>query len=384
MLASAVVCLGDDKTDSTASETVVALELPQPVQVIDRLLDPKMQEYLKLSQAYQKFASGKQLTELQNVAGVIASQLGTTWDEGLRDLTGGGIFAEVEAAPGGPPRVHVLITARKPELLQKTSDVFLKLARQDAQQKGKPDPAKASSHRGLSITALGGDQGIAYCIAEGRLLASNSVKNVERLIDRGVKLAADEGKPSAPGTADCALSALSRSVRWKAIRAKQKPDALAWSFIDLERLRTIDPKKFAYAKQPDTGITIFFGSWYEAIRTATAATAAIRWSDTELAANIELAQPKEGRATAFKGYLPAAGKGAGPLIRTAGTIGSLSLWRDWPTIWESKADLFSPEAVQGFAQLDTLAGQFFGARVRPGRARRVFAPLATGRGIARL
>ncbi len=361
LFASAVVCFGDDKTDSTATETVLALELPNPVGAIDRLLDPKMQEYLKLSQAYQKFASGKQLTELRNVAGVVASQLGTTWEEGLKDLTGGGIFAEVEAAPGQPPRVHVLITAKKPELLQKTSDVFLKLARQDAQQKGKPDPAKTSSHRGLSITALGGDQGIAYCIAEGRLLASNSLKNVERLIDRGALLAA-AGKPSASGTAEGALAALSRSGRWKAIRAKQGPDALAWSFIDLERLRTIDPKKFTYAKQPDTGITIFFGSWYEAIRTATAATAAIRWSDTELAANIELVQPKEGRAPAFKGYLPAAGKGAGPLIRPNGTIGSLSLWRDWPTIWESKADLFSPEAVQGFAQLDTLAGQFFGAR----------------------
>jgi hypothetical protein len=38
------------------------------------------------------------------------------------------------------------------------------------------------------------------------------------------------------------------------------------------------------------------------------------------------------------------------------------LWRDWPSIWESKADLFPPETVQGFAQLDTLAGQFFGVR----------------------
>ena len=163
----------------------------------------------------------------------------------------------------------MLVTARKPELLEKTSEVFLKLARQDAQQKGKPDPAKTSSHRGLSITALGGDQGIAYCIAEGRLLASNSVKNVERLIDRGIELAAREGKPAAPGKADGALAALDRSPRWKAIRDKQGPDALAWSFVDLERLRKIDPKRFAYANQPDTGVTIFFGSWYEAFRKAT-------------------------------------------------------------------------------------------------------------------
>jgi hypothetical protein len=362
---TAVASFGDDKSDSAKaalSETVIALELPHPDRVIDRLTGPRMQEYLKLSQAYQKFASGKQLGELRAVAGVIASQLNTTWEEGLRDLTGGGILAEVEVSPGQPPRIYALVTARKPELLEKTSEVFLKLARQDAQQKGKPDPAKTSSHRGLRITALGGDQGIAYCISEGRLLASNSVKNIERKIDRGIELAAREGKPAAPGKADGALAALHRSPRWKAIRDKQGQSALAWSFVDLERLRKIDPKRFAYANPPDTGVTIFFGSWYESFRKATGATASISWSDTELAADVDLIQPKEGRAPAFKGYVPATGTGAGPLIRPAGTIGSLSLWRDWPAIWESKADLFPPETVQGFAQLDTFAGQFFGVR----------------------
>ena len=52
-------------------------------------------------------------------------------------------------------------------------------------------------------------------------------------------------------------------------------------------------------------------------------------------------------------------RAAAPAART---IASLSLWRDWATIWESRADLFTPEVVQGFAQLDTLAGQFFGGR----------------------
>ena len=58
----------------------------------------------------------------------------------------------------------------------------------------------------------------------------------------------------------------------------------------------------------------------------------------------------------------ASGKGAAPLIQPPGTIASLSLWRDMETFWESRADLFPPETVQGFAQLDTLAGQFFGGR----------------------
>jgi hypothetical protein len=365
LFTAAVAVLADDqKAPTTPNEpdTVVCLELPHPESLIDRLTDPRIQGYLQLLPQYQKFSSGKQVAELRGVAGLIASQLDTTWEQGLRDLTGGGILAEVEVSPGQPPRVHVLITAKKRELLEKTSQVFLKLARQDAQQKGKPDPAGESSHRGLAITSLGGPDGIAYCIADGRLLATNSVKNLERLIDRGIDLAARSGKPAGAGKADGALLALASSPRWKAIRDKQAPDALVWSFVDLDRLRKIDPAKFAYKDQPDTGITLLFGSWYEAVRKASSAVASIRWSDSELAANVDLAQPKEGRGPAFKGYMPAAGKGAGPLIRPPGTIGSLSLWRDWPAIWESKADLFSPETVQGFAQLDTFAGQFFGVR----------------------
>ena len=59
---------------------------------------------------------------------------------------------------------------------------------------------------------------------------------------------------------------------------------------------------------------------------------------------------------------PRRGRGLCRLIRPPGTIASLSLWRDMEMFWESRADLFPPETVQGFAQLDTLAGQFFGGR----------------------
>ena len=70
--------------------------------------------------------------------------------------------------------------------------------------------------------------------------------------------------------------------------------------------------------------------------------------------------PREGRPEIVKGYVPGPGHGNGPLLRPPGTIASLSLWRDWATLWESRADLFAPEVVQGFAQLDTVAGQFLG------------------------
>jgi hypothetical protein len=50
------------------------------------------------------------------------------------------------------------------------------------------------------------------------------------------------------------------------------------------------------------------------------------------------------------------------------------LWRDWATIWESRAELFTPEVVQGLAQFDTVAGQFFGAREFGGDVLAAFDP----------
>ena len=105
-----------------------------------------------------------------------------------------------------------------------------------------------------------------------------------------------------------------------------------------------------------------FGSWYQAVQKAPWVTAGLRWSASELGASVELPVPKEGRPAAYKGYFPGTGHGAAALIRPPGMIASLSLWRDLETFWESRADLFPPETVQGFAQLDTLAGQFFGGR----------------------
>ncbi len=112
----------------------------------------------------------------------------------------------------------------------------------------------------------------------------------------------------------------------------------------------------------DTGVVLLFGSWYEVLRQAHSIKASIRWSTSELGATLELPVSKQGRPAAIKGYVPDGVHGSAPLLHPPGTIASLSLWRDWATIWESRAELFAPEVVQGFAQLDTLAGQFFGGR----------------------
>ena len=124
------------------------------------MTDPRFQEYLKLVPQYQKLLKDPKFGELRAVVNLIAAQLDATPDQGLRDLTGGGIMAAaLEADPGQGPRVYLLITPKNKELLDRANQVLLKLARQDAKDKGKPEPVKTSDHRGVVMHVLGAPTG---------------------------------------------------------------------------------------------------------------------------------------------------------------------------------------------------------------------------------
>ena len=345
-----------DSVRSIAADAVVCLEVPRPDRLLSGITDTHHQDFLKLLPQYQKLLKSKDFEGLRAVVNVIAAQLDTTWDQGLRELAGGGIVAALEADQGQEPRLYLLITPKNYDLLVKANQTLLKLARQDAKDKGKPDPVKTSDHRGAVVHALGDDKKIAYAIVAGRLAISNSVKNLERWIDRVVEPSAAAAAPKKPSPT------FADRAEWKALKSQHDSDSLAWGFADIDRLRKLDPKRYAASNKPDNGQTFLFGSWLQAIQKAPWVTANIRLANHELIASLDLPVPKEGRAPAYKGYVPGSGKGAAPLIQPPGTIASLSLWRDLEAFWESRADLFPPETVQGFAQLDTLAGQFFGGR----------------------
>src|SRR5262249_37771945 len=125
-----------------APDAVLYLEVPRPEVLIDRLTDPRIQDYFRVLPAYRNFLDGKNFSQIRMVADLIAGRLETTWDRGLRDLTGGGILAAVEAEAGKEPRIFLVITPKDAGVLERASRVILELARGDAASKKKPDPVK--------------------------------------------------------------------------------------------------------------------------------------------------------------------------------------------------------------------------------------------------
>jgi hypothetical protein len=341
-----------------AGDAIAYFELARPDVLIDRIKDPRIQDFLTVAPGYRRFVEGPSYAQLRAVIDLVANRLGTTWEAGLRDLTAGGIVAAVEADGAPEPRIYLVITPRDAGLLERASRVLLELARKDAADKGKADPVSTSQHSGVTVHTLEGGKGGAFAVAGGRLVISNAVGSLNRLLDRG--LAERAAGPTGGGGAKGA--SLYDDPEWKRRRALVQPDDVAWGIVRLDRLRQIDPKRYALKEKGDTGIVLLFGSWYEAIKGAPWIGASARWTDSVVGLTVELPVPKGGRPAPVAGYVPGQEQGSAPLLQPGGTLASLSLWRDWATLWESRAELLAPEVVQGLANLDTFAGQFFGGR----------------------
>ncbi len=329
----------------TSKDAVIYLEASHPKVLLDRVLDPKFQTYLASIPPYARYLKSDVYKEQKAGVTFVSALLETTWEEGIRSLAGGGIVFAVEAEKGKAPWGFIALTPSDPAFLTKAHAKLLELARGDAKTKGQPDPVKESEHQGIKLYSMSKDA--THAIVNDTLIVSQSAEAVKTVIDR-----ARGGK----------IASIATNADWKARHDRVSADTVAWGLVRLDRLREIDPKKFTIPEMVNPGQTFLFAPWIEAARKAPWVAASLNWSDAHLVANVTLPTPANGYSQSIKTYLPPKGMSASAPLRPKGVIASLSLWRDLSAIWEVRNDLFSPQFVQGLAQLDTFAGQFFGGR----------------------
>ncbi|MDR3638297.1 MAG: hypothetical protein P4L84_31125 [Isosphaeraceae bacterium] len=329
------------------NDAVIYVEAARPAELLDQVTGVSFQKLLGTIPVYSRYIKSDDYQRGRQVLDLIAGQLDTTWDKGLRDLVGGGAVLAVEAGEGKAPTIYLLVAPRDPAFLKRANTTLLELARKDAAVKGNPDPVKSAEYRGFTGYASG-EKG-AYAIVQDVLVIADRGDTVKMLVDRVVDGPKDGGS-------------IVDDAGWKARHAQVKPGGLAWGYARLERLRQLDAQKFSVPEKTKLPQTLFFGSWIEALRKGPWVAASLSWSDGRLAADVTLPAPAGGYGAPYKGYVPPTGTTSAPLLNPPGTIASISLWRDLSALWETRADLLAPEEVQGLAQLDTVAGQFFGGR----------------------
>ncbi|HEX8203013.1 MAG TPA: hypothetical protein VF590_21230, partial [Isosphaeraceae bacterium] len=325
------------------ADAVIYAELLRPADLIDRATGPRLQEALAAIPGAAEALNGQAYLDFRAKVDFVAGLLGTTWEQGLADAAGGGVVVAVEE--GTPPRVYVVVTPRDPEFLARAHAKLLELARKDAADHGRPDPVKQAEYRGITGYSLGGRE--AHAIVAGQLVIADGSEALKAVIDRA---AAQDA------------ASIAADPEWTARRAEVAPGALAWGHARLDRLRRLDPKRFGVPERVNPLATLLFAPWVEALRRAPWTTAAVSWTEDRLGAELTLPTPPGGYSEPLKRFLPPKGAGAPAPVRPPGTIADLGFWRDLAAVWEVRAELFPPEVLQGFAQLDTFAGQFFGGR----------------------
>jgi hypothetical protein len=329
-----------------SGDSVAYLEVSRPSAILERLTGEPFRGLIESSASVRKYLESDGYRKARGAVDAITGALDSKWDRALLDLVGGGIVVAVE--PSTPPRAFLIATPRDPAFLLKAQETILALARSDAATKGQPDPIKSAEHRGIRGYGIGPK--VAHAIVDGTLVLADSGESLKTIIDRSL----DHPDPSKMLPAD---------PLWQARRKVQlADDSAAWGLIRIDRLRQIDPKALAVPERVNPLLTILFADWIEAARKSPWASASLTWTPERLGASLTLATPPDGFSDAFKRFVPTKGKGAPSPAMPKGMIASLGLWRDLSSIWEVRSELFPPEVVQGFAQLDTVAGTFFGGR----------------------
>ncbi len=327
-----------------AADAILYGETSRPGTLLDRLLSDRSTGLIKAFPSYEKTLNRPEVKLGRGVVDFVARSFGTTWDRGLRDLAGGGIVFAVEGDKSAE-RIFLVITPLDPSLLDKVHAKVLEMARADAKIKGKPDPITVSDDAGTTVYSLSPTE--AHAIHDGALIVANGPTTLRKVLERARK--------------DTGSASLMDDPTFADRRKAADPEALAWGFARTDRLRAIDPNRFAGGK-PDAGAIFVFGPWLEAIQKGEWATLGLTWTEDRLTAELCASAPKGGYPAALARYFPPKGQGSSRPISPPNTIASGSLWRDFSSIWEVRAEILPPEAVQGLAQLDTQAGTFFGGR----------------------
>ncbi|MFO0908511.1 MAG: hypothetical protein U0794_09140 [Isosphaeraceae bacterium] len=331
-----------------STDAVLFVEMPRPAVLLDRAADPRLKALFNTVPGLKAALDSGDMKKLRDVVGLLVDKLGLPWDEALRKLTGGGAILAVEAPGVGEPAAALLVTPTDPALLRKATTTLIELARKDAADNGRDDPIKSGEYRGFTGYAIGPKA--AYAIVNDTLVIANKGDTIKAVIDRAL-----DGLP--------ADRRFDSSEVYRQRKASNRADEMAWAFARLDRLRSLDPKRFKGISEPDAGGVLLFGGWLNTLAKAPWLSASMTWTDRTLAATLAMPAPSGGgRPAPFQGYIPPAGSGAPGLVHVPGSILSVSLWRDLAAVWEARTELFKPEDVQNLAKLDTFAGQFFGGR----------------------
>jgi hypothetical protein len=328
--------------DLLPASIVGYLEIRQPGKTLDVILDHPLALELQKQPPYQQALQSPQYEHVRAAVKRVEDQLGLPWRQAASGLTSGGLYVGFDLPSQG---VVVLAQAADEKVAEKALAIALDLVRSMAAGGGQPDPVKQDEHRDVKIYAVG-DAHFAVCgkwiiATNKRLLAWMSIENY-----------------LTPG------SSLSGDDQFQAVLKDKNGQSAAWLYVDLRVLRLTGGLRKALNKKSDNPpLEVVAGGILGALPDAPYVTAALELDVSRLKLTTTLPSKTRDVAKTREFYFGADAQGnAPPLLRPAGTLLSLSTYRDFASLWRHAPDLFDEGVNAKMVEAEGKLTTFFAGR----------------------
>ena len=324
---------------------VVFAEISDPPQLVQTLLNHPGKERVKALPGYKNPMTDKQRRDLKVGLAILEAELQMDWPAAFKSLTRGGISLAIDAPTQG---AALLIRSAGDAELEKIMQSFLKLARADATNKGRPDPVKSVDYRGITAYQAGEAR---FATFDSWLVVTNKPQLGKAILDIHLgddkpTLAAKENFQLASGQRDAALT--------------------LWSYLDLEMVRAAgddNARKLLEGRAENPLAELLAGGLQSNLRHApyVAASLDVRREGLKLA--FKTPHRSEWVDEARQHYFRPADATATPSVALGDdTVFALRAYRDIASMWLRAGDLFNERIVAKMEEADSNLSTLFAGR----------------------
>jgi hypothetical protein len=323
-------------------DAVISLELSKPKELLELLAGEKATAAITVLPIYKQQVSTPKFQELLTLVNIIETRLGTDWRTGLAKLTGGGITLAV-----CPEDIVVMIVdAEEEHMLERAHEIFLDMARSEAENAGQPDRVASTQYEGTTAWTFNGEE--AHAIIGKRLVIANRPEGLKAVLELAAKT---DG------------ASLASNPAYQAAKRAAGPDTVATAFANLKILMQIPQLTQLFEKQSENPLAaLAFAGILESLRDSNWLALGLDIEDCTLS----LRAVVDGKAvsptsTAAFALPHRPGEGVLPNLSVPRRIAAMSLYRDLHQFYAAKDDLF-PERTSGLIFFENMMGIFFSGR----------------------
>ncbi len=167
------------------ASTVIYLEVSDPPQLIDAVMNHKLRGRIEGMDQVQQFLKSPQYTMAMMGKELLEKQLGCTWDIALRNVTSEGLYFGFDIKTQG---LAIMFQAKNEAELKKTAETFLNMASMAGQGEGSKTPYKIKPYRDCKVADFGdflmARMGTWFLISNNNQLVKPNHRQLARWIKR--------------------------------------------------------------------------------------------------------------------------------------------------------------------------------------------------------